>query len=50
MRLFELEQLPAKAGVATITWGKGLPRREEGEITLPEEETQFFHFRMVRSF
>ncbi len=43
MRLFELEQLPAKAGVATITWGKGLPRREEAEITLPEaEETQFF--------
>lgn len=43
MRLFELNPLPKKAGMAVLTWGKGLPRRQEEKITIPEdEETQYF--------
>ena len=51
MRLFELNPLPKKAGVAVLSWGKGLPRREGEEITLPEdEEVQYFPLRRGEQF
>ena len=43
MRLFELDSLPEKAGVATIRWDKGIPLRKEGEIRLPQDDdVQYF--------
>lgn len=45
MRLFELDSLPKKAGVATLVWSERaqIPSREEGEIKLPHDDNvQFF--------
>ena len=51
MRLFELNPLPKRAGMAALSWGKGLPQRNEEEITLPEdEEVQYFPLQKGEQF
>lgn len=45
MRLFELDSLPKKAGVATLAWNERaqIPSREEEEIRLPHDDNvQYF--------
>lgn len=45
MRLFELDSLPKKAGMATLTWSERalIASREEGDIKLPlDDNVQFF--------
>jgi len=53
MRLFELDSLPKKAGVATLVWNERaqIASREEGEITLPHDDNvQFFPLQRGEQF
>lgn len=53
MRLFELNSLPKKAGVATLTWSEKaqIASREEDDIKLPlDDNVQFFPLQWGEQF